>query len=296
MKKVFIIFLGLFLVSCGSSQIKDDRLSDEDLADLQGLTNDDFKPVRDIRYNSEADYHVIGDVVNDALKDESLAKIDPERIEEVEKNIQGVMGLCYLGKTAEGLKKLDELYPKFKKNPSFWNQMGSCYLKQGQYRKAKIFYNKSLSLDKSYVPAINNLGVIYIKEAKDQKALAAFNEVLKFKNSKTARYNLANMYIKYGQFVKAEKMLMSLKNTYPKDKDIILSLAFSRLYRGDSNAALSYMSKLDDKLLRRPGFSLALFYSYKLKKDKKARDIEKYLERVKLNKDQRAAFESIKRL
>lgn len=296
MKILSTLILFLLFSGCSSTPTQVSS-KDRELTEIEGITNKDFLPKRQVRYNSDADYHVIGDLVNDVLKDESLAKVDVEKISKVENKISGVTGLCYMGKTKEGLAKLDSIYPKYKDNPSYWNQLASCYLKLKQYRKAKIFYNKAIALNSRYVPAINNMGVVYRGEMKDQKALAAFKQVLKYKpSSKTAKYNIANLYIKYGLFDQAKSLLNQLRTTQRNDRDVLLSLAMIDLYRGNASSALRFLKSAGNEALQRSEFALALYFAYKVKKDSKAKEVESYLKDLQLSRKQRSTFESIRRL
>ena len=298
MRRILFICLLIGLASCGSST-KDTASKEKSILPpgLEELSNEDFKPKRQIRYDATADYHNIGDLVQDALKDESLAKVDQGEIEKLDRKIVGASGLCYLGQSQEGLKKLDMIYPKFKSNPSYWNQMGTCYLRMNKIRKAKIFYNKALSLKKSYTPAINNLGVVYIKEAKPEKAFAAFKQVLKLRSkSKTAKYNLSSLYIRYGLFAKAESMLRDIIRRGGEDKDVLLALSYTYLYRGNGQRGLSTLVKVPSEYLRTPKFSLALYYAYKLLKNPKSAQVASFLGEQQLSEKERTAFNRMRSL
>lgn len=296
MKYILIISL-LFISSCSSTQSEKELSKNELQLELDSLTNDDFKPVQQIRYNERGDYHVIGDLVDDALKDETLAKVDSGKIKELDEKMTGVSGLCYLGKTQEGMELLDKLYPKYKNNPSYWNQLASCYLKNGEYRRAKVFFNKAISLDKDYLPALNNLGVVYIKEGKDEKAVAAFKQALNVKNTaKTPMYNLSNLYIKYGLLDKASGMLQRVLRSDMKDRDVLLSLAYIELYKKDPQGALNYLSKVSSDHLSRVDFSLALLYSYKLAGSKNVEKVSDFLRGQNLSKRQSDIMNTIMRL
>jgi tetratricopeptide (TPR) repeat protein len=302
MKSLLIpVLLSFVLISCGSSEKKKVTADKpfkkmEKFTELEGITNDDFKPKKQIQYNEQADYHVISSVVNDVLKDESLGKLDNSEMGTVEEKIKGATGLCYLGEVERGLSQLGKVYEKYKKNPSYWNQVGSCYLNDRKIRKAKIFYNKAFVLNKEYVPAINNLGVIYIKEKKYRKAHAAFEQALKLKpNSKTVKYNLANLYLRYGLVTRAERLLGQLYALNKSDKDVVLSLANLSSLKGNPQQTINYLKGVDQNLLRRPAFGLSLYWAYKQMNNPAAAKIGGYLSSADLNPVERKAFELISR-
>lgn len=297
MKKFTLLSFIFLLVSCGSSEKTVEREKSVLPPGLEDLSNEDFKPKRQVRYDAEADYHIIGDLVQDALKDESLAKVDQGEIEKLDKKIVGASGLCYLGQSQEGLKRLDAIYPKFKSNPSYWNQMGTCYLGMNKIRKAKIFYNKALSLNKKYTPAINNLGVVYLREGKREKALAAFKQVLKLRaHSKTAKYNMSSLFIKYGLFKKAESLLKQIVRKSGDDKDVLLAMSYTHLFRKNGKSAVALLSKVPSNYLRTKQFSLALYYAYKITRNKKSEQVANFLQDQNLTKTERYALNKLRQL
>lgn len=294
--KYLYILLSLLLTACASTPTDEKRSDSQTEVDseIASLKNEDFKPVGQIRYNEAVDYHVIGDVVDDALKDETLAKVEPDTIKKTSEQMSGIASLCHLGKTKDGLKILDDLFPKYKSNPTYWNQIGSCYYKSGDMRKAQVFYNKAISLEANYLPAINNIGVIYLHEGKVEKAVAAFKRVLEINNSsKTAKYNLGNVYIKYGLFDLAKKYMEEILRYDNKDKDVLLALTYVELYKNNANGALSYLSRVPTQFLTRTDFSLALLFSYKISKNDKFDIVAKALLQQNLNSYERKAYDSI---
>lgn len=294
--RYFIILFSLFITSCSSTPTVENKIETQSEVDAEiaSLKNEDFKPVSQIRYNESVDYHIIGDVVDDALKDETLAKVEPETVKKTSDKMSGIASLCHLGKTKDGLKILDDLFPKYKSNPTYWNQIGSCYYKSGDLRKAQVFYNKAISLEANYLPAINNIGVIYLREGKVEKAVSAFKRVLEINNSsKTAKYNLANIYIKYGLFDLAKKYMEELLRFDSKDKDVLLALSYVELYKNNPNGALSYLSRVPNQFLTRTDFSLALLFSYKISKNDKFEIVAKALLEQNLNSYEKKVYDSI---
>lgn len=296
MRKINLIILLSFLYSCSSTPVKEEeKLTKSELdLELESLKNEDFRPQSQIRYVEAADYHVIGDLVDDALKDETLNKIETPEIKDIKEKMTGVASLCYLGKTSDGMKVLDELYPKYKGNPTYWNQIASCYYKEGNRRKASVFYNKALSLDENYVPAINNLGVIYLDERKYEKAQAAFKKVLELdRRNKTSKYNLANLYIRFGLFEAAKSNLKEILRYDQQDKDVLLSLAYSELYQKNINDGLMYLSKIPQKFMTKTDVSIAVLFAYKLSNNDKYLKVLEFIKAQKLSARERNVVEKI---
>lgn len=297
MKWLTLTILFVFMVSCASSNKSEKIIELEDADQVESLTNNDFKPKAQVRYNAEADYHLINDLVDDVLEDESLDKVSPDRLESIDKKQTGLVGLCYLGNTKEGLAQLDQLYEKNKKNPSYWNQQGICSYKTGKKRLAKVYFNKAVALDEKYIPAINNIGVVSIDEDKDAKAVAAFKQVLILKrNNKTAMFNLANIYMKYGLYSKSSALLKRLYLVNKKDRDVIKSLVYAYLFDNDAKSAYTILKEMDSDYIDIPSLKIALYYSLRLLKSSHAQTIESDLNSTDMNSADKSFYQQLKGL
>ncbi|AYF43298.1 tetratricopeptide repeat protein [Halobacteriovorax sp. BALOs_7] len=297
MKFLNISLLILLLASCASGGKTVQKLGGEEAEQIENLSNEDFKPKKQVRYNADADYHLINDLVDDVLEDESLDKVSKERLESIDEKKTGLVGLCYLGNTKEGLAKLDALYEKNKKNPAYWNQQGICSYKTGNKRLAKVYFNKAVALNSKYIPAINNIGVISVDEGKDRKAIAAFKQVLLIKrNNKTAMFNLSNIYIKYGLYSKSTAMLKNLYRVNKKDRDVINSLVYSYLFDGKPKFAYTILKEMNSDYFEIPSLKIALYYSLKQLKSEHAKRVREDIEDMDLNAKDKTIFQQIKGL
>ena len=297
-KLTYFILLTLFFSCSSSDKIKVYKEDESWLNEqLKGITNEDFKPKSKIRYNKDLDYHDIGELVQDALSDESLQKIQNGSLDPKD-SLSKVVLLCYQGKFSEASKFSAQIYDKYKTNPAYWNQIGTCYYLQRNLKKAKIFYRRASHLDKKFIPSINNLGVVYLLESKDRKAQAAFEQALLInRTAKTPKYNLANLYIRYGLLDKAKQYLKSLNRSINiRDKDIYLSLAYTELYGGNAQEAINYLSKINNDVLKTKKGAMALYFAYKLAKSDKANSVGDFINASDLSSRERGVYEKIKNL
>jgi len=128
-----------------------------------------------------------------------------------------------------------------------------------------LFYNKSRDLDAKFIPPVNNLGVVYQKQGKFQKALAAFKLASDLNNfSVTPTYNLAHLYLKFGTIGKALPIFQGLYKKSPNDQDLSAALATSLLIKGDYQAAADVYAKFSKAALATPyiGLNYALTLKY----------------------------------
>lgn len=276
MKNLLGLFSIFILVSCATSN-KDKEYTE--------ITKEDFKTKKQISYNQGQDrFDVIKDDHFKVLGEESLSRIsDPSDLKE-----KGVLDeitvSCYEKDFEKAFSLIRERSSEYKRNPIFWNQVGTCFMLKGERRKALLFYNKALEFKASYSPAFNNLGYMYKIEGEDQKALVAFTRAKKSNQyAKTPLFNLGNLYLEYGLFSQAIATFTGLYNIEKNDVDVLNGLAVAYLMQGNNERSISFYKEIDSDFLEKPEFginySLALYRS-----DKKAiaKDILEDIDKEKL--------------
>lgn len=259
MKTFFLSFLTLVLAwGCGSSSSK--KVAEVPKSEFDLISNDDFRQIDEVPYQSYQDVFNYPKETNDSLVRESLARVEADSLESafgIEDPISHAISLCYQGKIAEGLSVLDGAFAKYKSHPSYWNQIGTCYFLKKDYRKALLYYNQSLEIDRKYAPPINNLGVIYLRQGKDQKALVAFEQAAKNNRlSLTPIFNMAQLYLEYGLIDKALRLFNALRNQGRFDQDIIGGTANAYLMKGNAKQAYELFSSMDERSLVKPEYGL----------------------------------------
>lgn len=261
MKNFITLLLLLGLVSCASTGSKDGQV------DIDSLTNEDFKKEAPIPYTKEQDYYK--DVKDDyslALNDETLQLLDDlDNSEEMNKDVLSqISRLCYQKDFNEAFAVADKIYEKYRNNPIYWNQMGTCFYLKKEDRKALLYYNKALEFNSSYVPSLNNIGVMYVRQGEDQKALVAFERAKKGGNfSKTPRFNVGQLYLKYGLSKQALSVFSSLYQMNKNDVDVINGLASAQLMNGDYSSSVKTFKTISSNYQERHyigiNYALALF-------------------------------------
>lgn len=279
-------------VGCASGGKKKDINLDE-------LTNKDFKKPAAERYNENKDYFSSVEIEGDsALEDETLYRLqNSDGKVESSDAITKIVKACYEGEFDQAFDIVSAEHDRYKENPAFWNQVGTCYLLQGKKRKALLFYNKSLEFKPGYSPALNNIGVMYRKDGQDQKAEVAFNRAIEKSNfAKTPRFNLAQLYLDYGLFNNAIAQLRVLERA-DKDSDVFASLGSAYLMAGDYRKASSYFNKLPSNYLEKPyvGINAALAF-YQSGNQEKARDILDDIDKDRLGPFKKYYQESAKKV
>ena len=280
---ILFILAKFTFIACGTVEVTSlTQNSNDDIQkkDLASLTNKDFIQVKPKVYIEYNDYITKAKSTKDVLISEVYSKdffnnIKRSFASNNKSNdiMNKLLSECYEGNSDSANYLMDKSYSRYKKNPSYWNIIGTCELLKNNIKKALIFYNRSnlLKGSEGYAPAINNLGVIYERKGMDQKALNQYKKASKLASfSYTPSFNMANLYLKYSFINKAQPILIGLYSRSPKDPAVISGMAFVSLLNGDYARAIKYYSSLDEKFHHLIGiggnYALALYFAGKRKK------------------------------
>ncbi len=97
---------------------------------------------------------------------------------------------------------------------------GNALYRQGKYQRAIDMYQAALALDPLDVKARNNLGSAYLQLTLDDRAMAAFQEVLRLDDSYSlAHYNLACVHARAGNVESAAAYLLQAVAIEPEARD-----------------------------------------------------------------------------
>lgn len=120
--------------------------------------------------------------------------------------LSSIEALCKDQEVTKGLKAASSQYLNYKDDPEYWNIIGSCFLSDLKFTKARLFFLRSLEEKKNYAPALNNLGVVYWNLGKHYEALSYFKRAEQENGtSGLISYNLARIYQHYGLHNKASE-------------------------------------------------------------------------------------------
>ena len=263
-RTLLISLIAIFVSSCATSR-KNEPI------DPETVENKDFQRPKASKYNQSDDYFKLVDSKETAaLNDESMARImDVDDVSD-EDVFSSIAKSCYAKDYDTAWELIRKNHDKYRINPAFWNQVGTCHLRRKEFRKALLFYNKSLEFKSNYVPALNNIGVMYWQQGQHAKALVAFMKATDSgKFSKTPRFNLSLLYLQYGMSEKAQATLERLIKMGKTDVDVISALATAHLMQRQYKSAVRYCKEVKDYFDRvHVGTNCALSYYFAGKFDK----------------------------
>lgn len=274
----------VLLVACSSTEKAQDRNKEAPVK----VTNQAFKKEKVLANNEVEDFYAQNTAtINPALQDETLDRYSAEEIEAMADSTDPLMELslrCSRGDFNKAFSVAAKNFNRYQKVAPYWNQVANCHLNQGSHRKALLFYNKALEVKPNYVPALNNIGVMYSRMEQDQKALVAFeraNKASKF--AKTPRYNLAKMYLIYGLAEPALPILKGLLDSSPGDLDLQNAVANAYFLMSDYNQAHSHFQQIPGSHWAKPEIGLNLAVT--LKKLGKTEDASRVFDNVQKPKN-----------
>lgn len=286
--KLNIFILILLLGACSSSdksssesaaaQVRDETISPEIEQEFSWIENADFKEEEVEPYVAKEDKFEGSIASQDSLSTESIARLPPPKIEvAIDSNniVTKLSGLCHANKFPEAFQLIQKSHRKFKQNPAFWNQVGTCHLRKKDYRSAILFYNKAREFDAKYAPALNNLGVIYQIRGSTQKAALAYKEATKLNPlSVTPIFNLAQLQLSGGQLEGALFAFQALVKRNDEDVDALAGFATALLIRGDAAQSVRVFERLPGNAKSSPTYGTNYALALKLSgNDAKAREV-----------------------
>lgn len=232
------------------------------------VSNAAFKKEKPLTNAQVSDYYQGSPAAKSpALQDETLDRYTEEELKNMNAAGDPLLDIsvrCREGDFKGAFQVASQTFNKYQKVAAYWNQVANCHLNSGNSRKALLFYNKALEVSPDYVPALNNIGVMYSRQGQDQKALVAFERASKQgKFSKTPRYNMARLYQTYGLTDSALPVFTSLLSESPQDVDLLNSVASSHFLMGDYNKAMEYYQVIPQGDWRRPEIGLNLSLTLK---------------------------------
>ncbi len=192
---------------------------------------------------------------DDLLAEESFMRYNSIRLDQSEKkNISFIIEAtrsCHAQKFKRGLALLEENTEANKKNPEFWNAMGTCYMLKKEFNKGSFFYNLGLEAlqaetrqtHKRLIEAMikNNLGLLTLNNGRTNEAYDLFKEANTLAPEfNTPVFNMAQIYMEYQQNDKALELLEGLRQKNSKDVDVLYSLAV--LYQRINQVKKSYQA------------------------------------------------------
>jgi tetratricopeptide (TPR) repeat protein len=201
----------------------------------------------------------------DGLKYESLKRYDIKRLTK-SLNLNNSLAMCHIGQYNEGLDQLKKALDKNLNNYLYWNEISTCYILQKDYTQARKFLNLAMSTAKTKHQksiVLNNIGVIHLENENYEEAKDHFKKSIELsKRSLTPKYNLSQIYLRFGLYRNAKTNLTQLLKINSHDVDFLNSIAYLNLMQKNYKTALLYFDKIAQEYKTRDDVATNLAMTY----------------------------------
>lgn len=262
-----VLFIALFVAACSSTPKKPVSTPSEDF--LDDIINEDFHVMPEKRYQYKRDYYPGKSGIAREKKVGDVVRPTPLNL----------IDRCDIGPS----KKMAKTYFQYKNFPPYWNALGICLMKKKKYELASLYFGQALGVRRNYVPALNNLAIIQITKKNYAQALTYLKKAIKISPvGFIPRYNLSQIYLKFGLFKAARKLFYELYRKGNPSQNLVNQYAIALIKSGSPRQAITVVNNIDDINLRRFLGSLSHF----LAGDKnKARSIVNEINMDSLNEE-----------
>lgn len=201
----------------------------------------------------------VKDPTKDSFREESFLRYTEERLSQLKDTPYEALGKCHAGDIKKGLNLLQKKMKGLKKNPEYWNQVGMCYFLDENYTKAEYFFDLSLAQVRrgNFAPAINNLGVLKLKQRHYEEALNLFKKATgKRERHQVPLFNQAQVYLQFNLLDQARPILEKMAKHSKDDPDVLFSLGSVYLLKGETKKAVSIFGQIPDRYKNREDVTL----------------------------------------
>lgn len=123
---------------------------------------------------------------------------------DLKQNIEKIIELFQKGHLKDSLDQSNKLIEKEKNSPFLFNLNALININLKNWKNAKNSLDKAISINKEYVEAYNNLGIVYNNLGDLDKAVEKFSKSIKLKSDYANGYNnLGSVYDDLGNYEKA---------------------------------------------------------------------------------------------
>lgn len=174
------------------------------------------------------------------MEEEKVLKLEKVDMEKINALFNEAQEMASRGRFDEAKRIYAQILSEKPDHLEALNNLGLIYLKEGLRKEALSLFGKSLSLKTNYPKAYNNIGVILAQEGENKLAEEYFKKAIELEGGIEPYINLANLLRSEKRQEEAERLLFSLLNKGVKDPNLYLSFALIKDEKGEKREAIKY--------------------------------------------------------
>ncbi|MCS7280762.1 MAG: tetratricopeptide repeat protein [Desulfobacterota bacterium] len=173
----------------------------------------------------------------DTARKLNVERIDMERLNTLFAEAQI---LAEKGKLEEAKRIYYEILAQKQDHVEALNNLGLIYLKEGRKKEALSLFGRSLSFKADYPKAYNNIGIVLAQEGEKKLAEEYFKKAIELGGGIEPYINLSHLLRSEKKYAEAERVLLPLIEKGVRDPNLYLALALIKDERGEHKEAIRY--------------------------------------------------------
>tara|TARA_B100000925_G_scaffold289841_1_gene273661 strand:+ start:1088 stop:2017 length:930 start_codon:yes stop_codon:yes gene_type:complete len=266
MKSFFLIFNAFIFMSCSSGEKKKVEFIGKEPSSIEVYSEKKLDQLSESDFSVDPRYKYQNEKFSKKgmsfIQSESMLRLDYEDFKQIS-SISGPLTKslreCVSGNKLKAYKYFDYLYKYYAQKSNYWVYRGNCSFHLGELERSVRFYLKAKELGAPESLVSNNLAVVYLKKGNVLKAKKIlFSKGASSTRSNSILFNRALILSSFGLYEKSQKILSKILEKNFSDNDVLFLAGKNYLNLGDPNSALSYLERIDKNLFSKFDFGFLM--------------------------------------
>ena len=257
MGKLSILLL-LLLCSCSSNEKKEVVFKGKEPSSLDVYSEKKIDQIEESDFSIDPRYKFQDERFTKKgmsfIQSESMLRLDYDDFKSIS-SISGPLSKalreCVAGDKNKAYQYFDYLFKFYRAKSNYWIYRGNCSFHLKDYERSIRFYLKAKNLGASKDLVNNNLAVVYIKRGNILKAKKLLLGIGSSAKGNSILFNQALVYTSFGYFKKSQKILAKILEKNFSDDDVLFLSGKNYLNLSDSVSALTFLERISKSKLSR---------------------------------------------
>jgi len=262
MKHFFLSILLIALFSCSTTSEKKVEFKGKRPSSIEVYNEKKLDEIEESDFSIDPRYEFKNENFSKKgmsfIQSESMLRLgfeDFKQISSISGPLTKSLRECVSGNKLKSYKYFDYLYKYYSDKSSYWIYRGNCSFHLKEYERAIRFYLKAEMLGASKALVNNNLAVVYLKKGNLLKAKKLlFGKDSRNTKSNSLLFNKAIILSRFGYYKESQNILSKIIEKNYSDDDVLYLAGKNYLNLGDSASALSFLERINKGKIARFDF------------------------------------------